>query len=161
MNATRYAALLEAQQSVIEKIALGNDLSSCLDLICRRIEAIIDSPLVRSSIMILVGDTLSHAAAPSLPVSYCSAVDGLAIGHGMGSCGTAAYTGNQIIVSDIGRYRRLCHKIHSGGISVSSQWSTISTPAGLRQFGLRTIRLSAALASIISNRNSLTLSIFN
>ncbi|MAM89253.1 MAG: bifunctional diguanylate cyclase/phosphodiesterase [unclassified Hahellaceae] len=103
VNATRYAALLEAQQSVIEKIALGNDLSSCLDLICRRIEAIIDSPLVRSSIMILVGDTLSHAAAPSLPASYCSAVDGLAIGQGMGSCGTAAYTGDQIIVSDIGR----------------------------------------------------------
>ncbi|WP_416397676.1 putative bifunctional diguanylate cyclase/phosphodiesterase [Allohahella sp. A8] len=101
MNAISYAALLEAQQSVIEKIALGNDLPSCLDFICRRIESIIDSPLVRSSIMILHGDTLSHAAAPSLPDSYCSAVDGLSIGPGMGSCGTAAYTGDQIIVSDI------------------------------------------------------------
>ncbi|WP_344808332.1 putative bifunctional diguanylate cyclase/phosphodiesterase [Allohahella marinimesophila] len=101
MNATRYSALIEAQQEVIEKIALGNDLSSCLDLICNRIEAIIDSPLVRSSIMILSGDKLSHAAAPSLPATYCSAVDNLPIGPDMGSCGTAAYTGQQVIVSDI------------------------------------------------------------
>ncbi|MHC4142668.1 MAG: GAF domain-containing protein, partial [Planctomycetota bacterium] len=42
-----------------------------------------------------------HGAAPSLPDFYNEAVDGLEIGPGVGSCGTAAYTGGRVIVEDV------------------------------------------------------------
>jgi signal transduction histidine kinase len=44
---------------------------------------------------------LHHGAAPSLPASYNQAIDGLTMGEGIGSCGTAAYRGERVIVSDI------------------------------------------------------------
>jgi len=47
------------------------------------------------------GTYLSHGAAPSLPKVYVQAIDGSAIGPNAGSCGTAAYLGKPVIVSDI------------------------------------------------------------
>jgi PAS domain S-box-containing protein len=44
---------------------------------------------------------LRHGAAPNLPKAYTDAIDGLAIGHSVGSCGSAAYRAEQVIVSDI------------------------------------------------------------
>jgi len=44
---------------------------------------------------------LRHGAAPSLPDFYNQAVDGLPIGEGMGSCGTAAFRGERVIVEDV------------------------------------------------------------
>ena len=42
-----------------------------------------------------------HGAAPSLPKVYCDAIDGIAIGPNVGSCGTVAYLGHAIFVTDI------------------------------------------------------------
>src|SRR4030095_2333357 len=47
------------------------------------------------------GKQLRHGAAPNLPKAYTDAIDGLAIGHSVGSCGSAAYRAEQVIVSDI------------------------------------------------------------
>src|SRR6202030_2262018 len=47
------------------------------------------------------GKRLRHGAAPSLPKAYTDAIDGLVIGPSVGSCGTAAYRAEQVIVSDI------------------------------------------------------------
>lgn len=47
------------------------------------------------------GEHLRHGAAPSLPEAYCKAIDGIRIGPGVGSCGTAAYVGHPIYVTDI------------------------------------------------------------
>src|SRR5207249_9220079 len=47
------------------------------------------------------GKSLRHGAAPSLPKSYTEAIDGALIGPRAGSCGTAAYREERIIVSDI------------------------------------------------------------
>jgi GAF domain-containing protein len=47
------------------------------------------------------GKHLIHGAAPSLPSSYCEAIDGAEIGPSVGSCGTAAYTAEPVFVSDI------------------------------------------------------------
>jgi PAS domain S-box-containing protein len=44
---------------------------------------------------------LRHGAAPSLPIPYNEAIDGLVIGPSVGSCGTAAYRAEPVIVSDI------------------------------------------------------------
>jgi len=61
------------------------------------------SPSMRCSILLLDTDgvTLRHGAAPSLPTHYCEAIDGLRIGPGVGSCGTAAFTREPAIVDDI------------------------------------------------------------
>ena len=54
-----------------------------------------------ASILVLEGKELQHAAAPNLPARYKEAVDGIEIGAGAGSCGTAAFCGHAIYVSDI------------------------------------------------------------
>lgn len=101
MNQIQLSSLLEAQQRVIEKIALGAPLQESLTTICELIESIIGSPNAKSSILILDGHQLRHGAAPSLPEAYCDLIDGVTIGPCVGSCGTAAYTKQQTIVSDI------------------------------------------------------------
>ena len=44
---------------------------------------------------------MRHGGAPSLPKAYIDAIDGLAIGPSAGSCGTAAYRAEQVIVENI------------------------------------------------------------
>jgi diguanylate cyclase (GGDEF)-like protein/PAS domain S-box-containing protein len=44
---------------------------------------------------------LRHGSAPSLPESYYRAIDGAPIGPSAGSCGTAAYRKEQVVVTDI------------------------------------------------------------
>ncbi|WP_297572324.1 sensor domain-containing diguanylate cyclase [uncultured Deefgea sp.] len=60
-------------------------------------------PGVLCSILLLdpEGRHLLHAIAPSLPEAYCQAIHGVEIGPNIGSCGTAAYTGQDTIVADI------------------------------------------------------------
>jgi signal transduction histidine kinase len=61
------------------------------------------SRAMRCSVLLLDDDgiTLRHGAAPHLPKHYCDAIDGLVIGPGVGSCGTAAFARERVIVSDI------------------------------------------------------------
>ena len=47
------------------------------------------------------GKTLRHGAGPSLPREYSQLIDGMQIGPCAGSCGTAAYRRQPVIVSDI------------------------------------------------------------
>src|SRR5690242_9367856 len=58
---------------------------------------------VLGSILLLDPDGrhLRHGAAPSLPEAYCDAIDGAEIGPNVGSCGTAAWRGRPVFVSDI------------------------------------------------------------
>jgi putative methionine-R-sulfoxide reductase with GAF domain len=44
---------------------------------------------------------LLNGASSSLPAFYNKAIDGIEIGTGVGSCGTAAFTGERVIVDDI------------------------------------------------------------
>jgi len=47
------------------------------------------------------GQHVRHGAAPSLPQPYTDAIDGLCIGPKAGSCGTAMYRREPVVVSDI------------------------------------------------------------
>ncbi len=60
-------------------------------------------PNMLCSVLLLNRETgqLHHGAAPSLPEFYNEAIDGLTIGEGLGSCGTAAFRGERVIVEDI------------------------------------------------------------
>ncbi|MDD1619868.1 MAG: EAL domain-containing protein [Methylococcaceae bacterium] len=86
---------------VLELLATGATLQEVLKVLIYSIEAV--SPDKRGSILLLdeSGKYLLNAAAPNLPDFYNAAIDHLAIGPGVGSCGTAAYSGERVIVADV------------------------------------------------------------
>ena len=93
------AKILEAQEMVIEKIALGGLIGECLETICYQVEKF--APGCGTSILLMKGSQLVTGAAPSLPKEYCEAIDGVFIGPDVGSCGTAAFLRQEVCVSDI------------------------------------------------------------
>jgi PAS domain S-box-containing protein len=97
----RREALQTGENRVLEMVAKGDSLPDILDHLCRLVEEL--SPGVLASILLMDpnGKQLRHGAAPNLPKAYTDAIDGLVIGPSVGSCGTAAYTAEQVIVSDI------------------------------------------------------------
>ncbi len=86
---------------VLHMLTAQAPLSEMLDTIARDVEAI--KPYTLCSILLLddEGTHLRHGAAPSLPEFYNKAINGLAIGPEVGSCGSAAFTGKRVIVDDI------------------------------------------------------------
>ena len=112
-------AVLTAQEQVLEALAQDVSLAEMLDLFARTIER--QSSDMLCSILLLDGNKLRHGAAPSLPDEYNRAVDGLVIGPDVGSCGTAAFTQQQVIVSNIAadplwaNYREIAlkHDLHA------------------------------------------------
>ena len=94
-------ALLAGEKRILEMVARGDSLAQILDSLCRLVED--QATGVLASILLLDsnGKRLCRGAAPSLPEPYTDAIDGSEIGPSVGSCGTAAYFGKQVIVSDI------------------------------------------------------------
>jgi GAF domain-containing protein len=82
------------------EFAKGEPLESVLDRHLLVVESTSESD-TRTSILLLDGTTLRHGAAPRLPRAYRKAIDGSQIGPTAGSCGTAAFFGHPIYVSDI------------------------------------------------------------
>ena len=95
----RAEALLAAEKRILEMVAKGDSLTEILDSLCRLVEE--PARGVLASILLLDGDRLRHGGAPSLPKAYTDAINGAVIGPSAGSCGTAAYRGEPVIVEDI------------------------------------------------------------
>ncbi len=91
--------MLEWQARVLELVATGRQTSEVLDALARGMEVQLDGALC--SVLLLEGTRFHLAAAPSLPAAYNMAIEGLAIGPAVGSCGTAAYRNERVIVEDI------------------------------------------------------------
>jgi len=94
-------ALLESHRQLMEMIAAGASLQDVLDTLVRTFEE--QAPGALCSVLLLDagGTQLRHASAPSLHVEYSRAIDGIEIGPGVGSCGTAAYRREPVVVTDI------------------------------------------------------------
>jgi diguanylate cyclase (GGDEF)-like protein len=88
------------QHEALEAVATGWSLRQIADLICRRAEELAPDAIC-SVLTIDAEKRLRPLAAPRLPRHYCEAIDGLAIGPNVGSCGTALYRGEAVIVTDI------------------------------------------------------------
>jgi PAS domain S-box-containing protein len=85
----------------LELLAGDAPLPNVLEAIVRGVEQI--NPTMLCSILLLddEGCHLFEGAAPSLPDFYNSAINGIQIGMGVGSCGTAAFIGQRVIVENI------------------------------------------------------------
>jgi PAS domain S-box-containing protein len=88
-------------ETVLAMIMAQAALPKILDTLCDAIEK--RHPGLLCSVLLLDADgvTLRTGAAPSLPKEYCAAIDGARIGPDVGSCGTAVYRKQPVIVSDI------------------------------------------------------------
>jgi PAS domain S-box-containing protein len=96
----RAELLLAKDKLALEMIASEAPLADVLDFLCRNAESL--HPEARCSVLLLDADgRLRHAAAPSIPQEYVSAVDGTLIGPRVGSCGAAAFTGRRIVACSI------------------------------------------------------------
>lgn len=95
------AGIDAAKTAILESIASGAPMQVVLSEIALAIERL--SPGAIASVILLSADglRLRHGAAPNLPEAFCQAVDGLPIGPSVGSCGTALYTGEPVLVADI------------------------------------------------------------
>ena len=108
---------VEMERRVLGQISAGVSLADVLDEVVRAVEQSSDvGMMVAISILDKQGKHLLHGAAPSLPQAYNDAVHGGAIGPAAGSCGTAAFRGQPVIVTDIDEdplwadYRELARK---------------------------------------------------
>ncbi|MHC4876915.1 MAG: PAS domain S-box protein [Planctomycetota bacterium] len=93
--------LLYSQNRVLKAIATGEPLSEVLSLVIELVETA--EPDAISSVRLLNRETqrLHGIGKNRLPESYNCAIDGLQTGPGVGSCGTAAFTGKRVIVADV------------------------------------------------------------
>ena len=89
------------RNGILEQLAADRPLRELLLSIVRGVEALDSAMLCSVLLLDRDGLHLRLGAAPSLPVSYNQAIDGIAIGPEVGSCGAAAATGQRVIVEDI------------------------------------------------------------
>jgi diguanylate cyclase (GGDEF)-like protein/PAS domain S-box-containing protein len=102
VTARKLADLLrDGQAQILEMIAMSKPLEAVLDRLVRLIESQLSG--VSGSILLLDEDQvhLRHGAAPSLPEVYTRALDGVRIGPNVGSCGTAVFRREPVVVADI------------------------------------------------------------
>jgi two-component system, cell cycle sensor histidine kinase and response regulator CckA len=94
-------ALSQLDETILALIMAQTPLAEVLEAICSQIDR--QNSGLLCSVLLLQGDgtTLRSSAAPGLPLEYCQAIDGLQIGPRAGSCGTAVYRRQQVVVSDI------------------------------------------------------------
>jgi PAS domain S-box-containing protein len=94
-------ALSQLNETVLGMIRAQAPLPKVLEVLCQQIEKRHSDMLCSVLLLDADGTTLRSGAAPSLPKEYAEAINGVQIGPCVGSCGTAAYRKEPVIVSDI------------------------------------------------------------
>lgn len=93
--------LLVWEAEVLRSIASRKPIGELLYQIATGVEEVISGSVVSILLFDQNSNALRHGAAPSLSQQYISKLDGTRIGPEVGSCGTAAFTKKNVIVSDI------------------------------------------------------------
>lgn len=93
--------VLETQTEILQLLARGAALEETLSIILLSLEGLL--PGTRCSVLLYEPQTktLHRGAAPNLPDDYSHAIDGMSIGPAAGSCGTAVFEQQPVIVEDI------------------------------------------------------------
>ena len=94
-------SLLAAEKRTLEMMANGANLSEVLNDLCASIDA--HSPPVTSMVCLMDPERkqLLPGAGPRVPAAFTSAITPWSIGPNRGSCGTAAFTKQRVIIPDI------------------------------------------------------------
>ena len=99
----RRVALITAREAafigILQRLSSARTLQDILLETVAAIERII--PDCIGSIQLIEDGKIRNGAAPGLPEFYNSMVEGLAIGEGVGSCGSAAALRKPVIVADV------------------------------------------------------------
>src|SRR5229473_3194344 len=98
-NPSQAESLLAAEKRTLEMMANGASLSEVLNDLCASIDA--HSPPVTSMVCLMDGKWLSPCAGPHVPATFKAAITPWPIGPNRGSCGTAAFTKQRVIIADI------------------------------------------------------------
>jgi two-component sensor histidine kinase len=93
-------SLFEGQSRVLELVARGASLKEVATKLIEIVEEHAPGMLCSTLLFDPHTNCLRHIAAPSLPLAYTQAIDGLRIGPAVGSCGTAAFRGTRVVVED-------------------------------------------------------------
>jgi two-component system cell cycle sensor histidine kinase/response regulator CckA len=118
-------ALSQLDEAILALIMAQTPLADVLEAICTEIEKRYSGLLCSVLLLESDGTTLRSSAGPSLSQEYSRAIDGFQIGPRAGSCGTAIYRRQQVVVSDIANdplwadFKQLAH--HHG---LRACWST-------------------------------------
>lgn len=91
----------ESKNKILQLTAQNAPLNKILQAIIDLLEQ--DNPQMICSILLLdeSGKHLYNGIGSKLPEFFCEAVEGVSIGEGVGSCGTAAFRKEQVIVENI------------------------------------------------------------
>lgn len=93
--------MLRAQSEILEMVAANKPLHSIFQRLTKLNDALTEN--VHSSILLLDEERrkFAEAIATSIPQDYSKLLIGIEIGDNIGSCGTACYRGETVIVDDI------------------------------------------------------------
>jgi PAS domain S-box-containing protein len=97
----RAEVLLAGEKRLLEMVARGDPRQFILEGACLLVEELASGSLCSILLFDPSANCLRHGAAPNLPKTYTEAIDGAVIGPSVGSCGTAAYRAEPVIVPDI------------------------------------------------------------
>ena len=97
----RAEALREGESRILEMIARDAPQEEILENLVRVMEAQFAGLLCSVLLLDDDGQHARHGAAPNLPKAYIDAINGLPIGPKAGSCGTAMYRREPVVVTDI------------------------------------------------------------
>jgi PAS domain S-box-containing protein len=93
--------LLSLQNRTFERVATGGDLEFTLYTLVQALESEMETGWCGLFRVAEHGGTLRLGPCPSLPHEFQRVTETLAIGEGEGSCGTAAFRREPVVVSDI------------------------------------------------------------
>jgi len=110
----------QSRNRILEAIANGTPLAETLKLMIAMAEAELPGSICTLQRLDREQGRLFNACASSLPDACTNAVDGLKIGPGVGSCGTAAFTATRVIAEDIASH------------PYWQAWRELTAAAGLR-----------------------------
>jgi signal transduction histidine kinase len=93
-------ALLAGENKILEMVATGKPLATVMHELCCLVDSI-STDSMASVLLVDSNNCLRVGAAPRFPRDFMRLVDGIKIGPTVGSCGTAAYRKEQVIVTDM------------------------------------------------------------
>ncbi|SEM63897.1 diguanylate cyclase domain-containing protein [Paenibacillus sp. OV219] len=96
--------MIQGQRHILKHILRGEPLKLVLDHIIEMVEDLVPGWICSIMLLDQEKNSLYVIANRSLPQHYVDAVNGSLIGAASGSCGTAAYRNETIIVDDIARH---------------------------------------------------------